>query len=116
MIDNNFFNIKDVSYIKVGGFVKGYLETSDINKVKEIILKEKKIRFIGNTTNTLFSFDYSDTFFVKYLGKNIEIEAIIDNDMISQISQNINNNIHFVFKFHHCAISSVHSCFITMIH
>lgn len=26
-------------------------------------------------------------------GKNIEIEAIIDNDMISQISQNINNNI-----------------------
>ena len=74
MIDHNFFNIKDVSYIKVGGFVKGYLETSDINKVKEIILKEKKIRFIGNTTNTLFSFDYSDTFFVKYLGKNIEIE------------------------------------------
>lgn len=74
MIDNNFFNIKNVSYIKVGGFVKGFLETSDINKVKEIILKEKKIRFIGNTTNTLFSFDYSDTFFVKYLGKNIEIE------------------------------------------
>lgn len=74
MIDNNFFNIKDVSYIKVGGFVKGFLETSDINKVKEIILKEKKIRFIGNTTNTLFSFDCSDTFFVKYLGKNIEIE------------------------------------------
>ncbi|MGN1295822.1 MAG: FAD-binding protein [Bacilli bacterium] len=74
MLDKYPYCTEEISYVGVGGLTKGFLKTSDVNKVQEKILEEKKIKYIGNTSNTLFSFDYYDGFFIKFVGKRIEVE------------------------------------------
>lgn len=78
MENKEYFSLANVSYIHVGGLVKGFLKTNDIDKVKEKILCEKNILFVGNSSNILFSFDYKDVFVIKYVGK----EVIVEDDFI----------------------------------
>ena len=71
------YDISQVSYIKVGGRVKLYIETDDISNVKKILKISKKIKYIGNTSNIFFSFYYSEYIFVKYINSKIIIDDFI---------------------------------------
>ena len=61
--------ISNVSYIRVGGRVKIYIETDEIESIKKILKVNKKIKYIGNTSNIFFSFFNSEYIFIKYINK-----------------------------------------------
>lgn len=67
------YEISNISFIKVGGKVKLYIETDEIEIIKKIIKITKKIKYIGNTSNMFFSFNYSDYIYIKFINKTITI-------------------------------------------
>ena len=63
MIIEKDFDISQVSYIKVGGIVKKYIEVdnvSDLYNVTEDFIP------ISNTSKILFAFDYLDKTILKF--------------------------------------------------
>ena len=72
------FDISKVSYIKVGGKVKLYIETDEIETLKKIIKISKKIKYIGNTSNIFFCFDYNKYIFIKYINNKILIGEYLE--------------------------------------
>ena len=72
------FDISNISYIKVGGKVKLYIETDEIEVVREILKVSKKIKYIGNTSNIFFSFSYNSYIFIKYIDRSLIIEKVIE--------------------------------------
>ena len=65
-IKNNF-DIKNISFIHVGGRVKQYVELDDYRELNNF----NKFISIGNTSKILFCFDYSPYIFIKYIKKKI---------------------------------------------
>ncbi len=72
------YPISNVTYIKVGGKVKLYIETDELDIIKKILTVNKKIKYIGNASNIFFSFDYSDYIFIKYINKKIIINEYLE--------------------------------------
>ena len=66
------------SFIGVGGKVKLYIETDDINVIKKILKVSKKIKYIGNTSNIFFSFFNSEYIYIKYINRDIRIDNFIE--------------------------------------
>ena len=67
------YDISNISYIKVGGNVKVYIETDEVNVIQKILKITRKIKYIGNCSNIFFSFYYSDYIFIKYVNKSFII-------------------------------------------
>lgn len=65
------YNISKNSYIKVGGNVKLFIETDELEVVKKILKITKKIKYIGNCSNIFFSFLNSEYIFIKYINREI---------------------------------------------
>jgi len=72
------YDISNVSYIKVGGKVKLYIETDELECIKKILKVNKRIKYIGNTSNIFFSFYYCDYIFIKYINKTIIIDKYLE--------------------------------------
>ena len=72
------FDISNISYIKVGGRVKLYIETDEIEVIKKILKVSKKIKYIGNTSNIFFSFSYHSYIFIKYINRSLKIDEVIE--------------------------------------
>ena len=68
------FDISEISYIKVGGKVKLYIVTDEINIIRKILKINRNIKYIGNTSNIFFSFSYSDTIYIKYINNRFKID------------------------------------------
>lgn len=71
------YSIEHISYIKVGGKIKVYIETDDIEVVKKVLKVTKKIKYIGNTSNIFFCFKYCDYILLKYINTEIIIDELI---------------------------------------
>lgn len=67
------FDSSRVSYIQVGGVVKGYILTSSIELISFIMRYKFKVKFIGATSNLLFAFKYQDLYLVKYINSRVRI-------------------------------------------
>lgn len=61
----NNFDISDISFIKVGGIVKEYIESDNLYEILKY-LKNKNFIAISNTSKILFAFDYLDKSIVKF--------------------------------------------------
>ena len=72
------YDISNISYIKVGGRVKLYIETDEIEVIKKILKVSKKIKYIGNTSNIFFCFSYHTYIFIKYINRSIKIDEVIE--------------------------------------
>ena len=68
------FNLKQISYAKNNALCAKYIETSQIELIKALLINEK-CYFVGNTSKLFFQFDYKDITIVK----NVINEAKIIN-------------------------------------
>ena len=72
-----FYPLKKISYINIGGRCKKLIISDEITSIIPHI-KKGNYKFIGNTSNILFNFKYSNKTFIKYVGnKLIEFDKII---------------------------------------
>lgn len=69
---NRDFNLSKVIYSKLNTKVKYYLESDNINDIKELI-KQDNIYFIGNASKILFAFDYKKIVVIKYIKSEIKL-------------------------------------------
>ena len=92
MIIKNDFDLSNISYIKVGGITKTYIE---IENVIELFNLQNDFIAIGNCSKILFAFDYLSKTIVKFKISKIVL-AISSSSSFSLVSLQSNINAIYI--------------------
>lgn len=81
------FDSSQISFIKNGGKVKGYIECDDIDLLSKIIPYVKNYKYIGNTSNILFLFEKKDIYLIRYINRQF---IVLPNKILMGSSLSLN--------------------------